>query len=113
MHFTRRVLPALGTLLALAVSPLAHAQQPAPATVKGIGSVEVPGPAGSVKPIHSSDGKDYPTPEVVKLTLQTDGTQITVGALLKDEPGAFATTVVTLYFDTDNKVQTGGNDRFK
>jgi len=32
---------------------------------------------------------------------------------LKDEPGAFATTVLKLYFDTDNNAQTGGTDKFK
>jgi hypothetical protein len=113
MHSTTRVLPALGALVALAFLPLAHAQQAAPATVKGIGSVEVPGPVGRVKPIHSSGDKDYPAPDVVKLSLQSDGTEITVGATLRDEPGAFATSVVTLYLDTDNKTQTGGNDKFK
>jgi hypothetical protein len=54
-----------------------------------------------VQPIHSS-ARD-PGFDVVGLAIASDGKQITFTATLKDPPGSFATEVLTVYFDTDNR----------
>jgi hypothetical protein len=73
---------------------------------KASGKIELTDPAGDVEPIHSSS-RDYPGLDVVGLTIASDGKQIAFTATLKDPPGSFATEVVTVYLDTDNKPATG------
>jgi hypothetical protein len=62
--------------------------------------------AGDVQNQTTSDGKRPPF-DVVRLQLTSDGKNVLVTATLKDPPGSFASTAVTLYFDTDNKKSTG------
>lgn len=73
---------------------------------KASGKLELTDPAGDVQPIHSSSG-DYPGLDVVNLAVASDGKQIAFTATLKDPPGSFATEVLAVYFDTDNKPATG------
>ncbi len=44
---------------------------------------------------------------MVHLTIASDGKQISFAATLKEPPGSFASEVVTMYFDTDDKPETG------
>jgi hypothetical protein len=74
---------------------------------KAAGSIEFTDPVGDVEPIHSSGDKDYPGYDVVKLTLASDGKTLAVSATLHDAPGPFASDVLELFFDTDNKAGTG------
>jgi hypothetical protein len=73
---------------------------------KATGKIELTDPAGDVDAIHGSSG-DYPGLDVVGLAIASDGKQISFTATLKDPPGSFATDVLTIYFDTDNKAATG------
>jgi len=74
--------------------------------VKATGSVELPDAAGDMGPMHMSSG-DVPALDVVKLSIKSDGSRLTIGATLKDPPGSFASSVVEVYLDTDNNEQTG------
>jgi hypothetical protein len=101
-HTAFLLLAALSTLV-----PAAFAQEEKKLEVrKAKGSIEFTDPAGDVQSIHSSSG-DYPGMDVVQLTIASDGKQISVTATLKDAPGVFASEVVDLYLDTDNKPATG------
>jgi len=73
---------------------------------KANGKIEFTDPAGDVQPIHSSS-RDYPGLDVVGLAIASDGKQITFTATLKDPPGEFASEVLNIYLDTDNKPATG------
>ena len=59
-----------------------------------------------MQPIHSSS-RDYPGLDVVSLAIASDGKQIAFTATLADPPGSFATEILSVYFDTDNKPTTG------
>lgn len=88
-------------LVALSLLLLGAAPPKGPVTI-----AELTDPAGDVRAGSTSDGERQPF-DVVHLTLTSDGKDILVSATLKDKPGDFATSVVTLYFDTDNKKSTG------
>ena len=73
---------------------------------KAAGRIELTDAAGDASPITSTDA-EYPGFDVVKLALVSDGKTIAIVATLKDAPGAFASSAVELFFDTDNHPQTG------
>jgi hypothetical protein len=74
---------------------------------KAAGSIELTDPVGDVEPLHGSGGKDYPGYDVVKMSLASDGKTLAISATLHDAPGTFASEVLELFFDTDNKAATG------
>lgn len=87
--------------VALSLLLLTGAAPNAPVTI-----AELTDSAGDVQPGSTSDGPRAPL-DVVRITLTSDGRNILVVATLKDPPGSFASSAVTLYFDTDNKPSTG------
>ncbi len=89
----------LAAALALAGSAYAQVQ-------KAKGTIELSDPSGDVKPITTSHGS-YPGFDVTKLAIASDGKQIKISATLKDPPGDFASSVLYLYFDTDNDPGSG------
>lgn len=98
-------LPLFTMSLALA-SIIAVAAQTKPS----IGSAEFTDPAGDVGPVRTFGGggeKSFPGFDVVKLSIASDGTQITIAATLKSPPAEVAASVVELYFDLDNVKKTG------
>jgi len=98
-------------LLIPAVSPAWAADAPLPVK-KAVGSIELTDPVGDVEPLHSSGGKDYPGYDVVKMSLASDGKTLAISATLHDAPGRFASEVLELFFDTDNKAATGAQMTF-
>ena len=97
----------LSSILVAALAPPARAAEPEKLEVRRAnGRIELDDPAGDVEPIHGSSG-DYPGLDVVHLAIASDGKQIAFAATLKDPPGSFASEVLTIYFDTDNKPETG------
>ncbi|HEY0782329.1 MAG TPA: hypothetical protein VGE98_07745 [Thermoanaerobaculia bacterium] len=94
-------------LLVLAALPAAGADDAPLPVKKAVGSIELTAPVGDVHPLHSSSGKDYPGFAVVKMTLASDGKALSINATLRDAPGAFASDVLEMLFDTDNKAATG------
>ena len=102
---------AAGAAMMIALSAGAAETKKSP-PLKAAGSIDLTDPAGDVSPIHTSDGVDYPGFDVVKLSVKSDGKQIVITATLKDPPGAFASNVVELYFDTDNQAKSGTSLNF-
>jgi hypothetical protein len=98
-------------LFLLAALPVRAEDAPLPVK-KAAGSIELTDPAGDVEPLHSSGDKDYPGYDVVKLTLASDGKTLAISATLHDAPGLFASDVLELFFDTDNKAATGAQMTF-
>jgi len=97
----------LSSILVAALAPAARAAEPEKLEVRRAnGRIELDDPAGDVEPIHGNSG-DYPGLDVVHLVIASDGKQIAFAATLKDPPGSFASEVLTIYFDTDNKPETG------
>jgi hypothetical protein len=88
------------------LTPAVRADETKLQVQKATGKIELTDPAGDVQPIHSSS-RDYPGLDVVSLTIASDGKQIAFTATLADPPGSFATEVLSVYFDTDNKQTTG------
>jgi len=74
---------------------------------KAAGSIELSDPVGDIEPLHGSSDKDYPGYDVVKMALASDGKVLSISATLHDAPGPFASEVLELLFDTDNKPATG------
>src|SRR6476469_309434 len=93
-------------LLILAGSPARAEDAPLPVK-KAAGSIELTDPVGDIEPIHSSGDKDYPGYDVVKMSLASDGKALAISATLHDAPGPFASDVLELFFDPDNKADTG------
>jgi len=102
----QRAVLAIGVVLALTFATSASVE-----VRKAVGSIELTDPAGDVQPI-STNKAPVPGLDVVKLSLASDGKQLHIGVTLKDPPGAFATDVVQLYFDTDNNARTGAGLMF-
>jgi hypothetical protein len=96
----------LSSALSAALVSAAFAEAAKLEVKKATGKIELTDPSGDVEPIHSSS-KDYPGLDVVGLAIASDGKQISITATLKDPPGEFASDVVAIYFDTDNKATTG------
>lgn len=65
---------------------------------------ELTDPAGDV---NEFNGKGNSL-DVVKLSLDSDGTDLLVSATLAAEPGTMASAAVELYIDADNDPKTGG-----
>jgi hypothetical protein len=107
-HFVLQLAAVLAVLVLfiLAVSP-AWAEDAPLAVKKAAGSIELTDPVGDIEPIHSSGDKDYPGYDVVKMRLASDGKELAISATLHDAPGPFASDVLELFFDTDNKAATG------
>lgn len=83
-------------------------------TKPSMGSVEFTDAAGDVGPIRTmttgpsgTTEKTFPGFDVVKLSIMSDGKQITVATTLKSPPAEVASSVVELYFDLDNSKTTG------
>lgn len=79
-------------------------------TKPSMGSVELTDAAGDVGLIHTIHGsteKKFPGFDIVKLSIASDGKQITVATTLKSPPAEVAASVVELYFDLDNSKKTG------
>lgn len=98
-------------LLIPAVSPAWAEDAPLPVK-KAAGSIELTDPVGDIEPIHSSGDKDYPGYDVVKMSLASDGKALAISATLHAAPGPFASDVLELFFDTDNKADTGAQMTF-
>ncbi|HEY7216016.1 MAG TPA: hypothetical protein VIC28_15435 [Thermoanaerobaculia bacterium] len=96
----------LSSALLATLTPAVRADETKLQVQKATGKIELTDPAGDVQPIHSSS-RDYPGLDVVSLTIASDGKQIAFTATLADPPGSFATEVLSVYFDTDNKQTTG------
>jgi hypothetical protein len=96
----------LSFALLATLAPAVRADETKLQVQKATGKIEFTDPAGDVQPIHSSS-RDYPGLDVVGLAIASDGKQITFTATLKDPPGSFATEILSVYFDTDNKPATG------
>jgi hypothetical protein len=90
-------------VLSLAVGAYAADTQ----KLKANGSIQLTDPPGDVEPIHTSDDKDYPGFDVIKLLITSDGKRIAVAATLKDPPGEFASSAIEIDFDTDNNPKSG------
>jgi hypothetical protein len=103
MHCNRWLVAGAMALIAISAGTAETKKGP----TKAAGSIDLTDPAGDVSPIHTSDGVDYPGFDIVKLSIKSDGKQIAVVATLKDPPGAFASDVVELLFDTDNNAKSG------
>ncbi|MEK6692278.1 MAG: hypothetical protein AABY44_02490 [Nitrospirota bacterium] len=83
-------------------------QAPFAETLKARHSVELKDAAGDVQSDSKGPGKD-----VVKVVINSDGKNLRVKAVLKDEISHYLTKglagdVLTLHFDTDNNSKTGG-----
>jgi len=85
--------------LALAAGALAKAE-------KAKGSVELGDPKGDVDKITTSSGS-HPGFDVIKLNIESNGKQIKFIATLDQPPSDFASSVVDIYFDTDNDPSSG------
>jgi len=110
MRFLRPALRLAAVLVALALfvaagSPARAEDAPLPVR-KAVGSIEFTDPVGDIEPIHGSD-RDYPGFDVVKMALASDGKALSISATLHDAPGLFASEVLELFFDTDDKAGTG------
>jgi hypothetical protein len=81
-------------------------------TVKAEHAVKLGDPAGDVKPVSSSEGKEYPGLDVVEFALASDGAELSVNATLKNKIEKLADTTVELLIDTDNNLKTGGKSMF-
>lgn len=98
-------IPLLTACLTLAAMIAVVAQ-----TKPSMGSVEFTDGAGDVGPIltvGSAGEKTFPGFDVVKLSIVSDGKQITVAATLASPPADVASSAVELYFDVDNVKKTG------
>lgn len=96
----------LSSALLATFAPAVRADETKLQVQKATGKIELTDPAGDVQPIHSSS-RDYPGLDVVSLAIVSDSKQIAFTATLADPPGSFATEVLAVYFDTDNKPATG------
>lgn len=79
-------------------------------TKPSMGSVEFTDGAGDVGPIltmGSAGEKSFPGFDVIKLSIVSDGKQITVATTLTSPPAEVASSTVELYFDVDNVKSTG------
>jgi hypothetical protein len=94
----------LAMLLVAMGRPAAWAEPPR--VVKATHSVELQDPAGDVK-ARRVMGTTYPALDVVKLSIVSDGTKLTVTVTLKDAPGAYAANAVGINIDSDNNPKTG------
>jgi hypothetical protein len=98
----KRVLIALMVVLAcLALASVALAE-----VKKAKHSIELSDPKGDVNKITTSKGS-YPGLDVVKLNIASDGKQIKFIATLNEPPSDFASSVLDIYFDTDNNPKSG------
>lgn len=101
-------LTVLALLAVLAAGPApARAEEPPLAVKKVNVGVELADPVGDVHTLHSSNEKDYPGYDVVKLVLASDGKTLSFAATLHDNPGVFASEVLEIFFDTDHDAKTG------
>jgi hypothetical protein len=97
----KRTGTAAGFLWVLVAAGPAHAQKVA---------AELTDPPGDVNP--ANNGPENAR-DVVKLSLGSDGTRLTVTATLaQDERSTMAGGVVRFYVDTDRKPATGGKTRY-
>ena len=102
----------LFALLAIALSPVPPApvpdlQKPSTAVQKAVASVEWKDPAGDVERQNTSNG-ERPGFDLVKLAITSDGSVLTITGTLAAPPRVdFASNIVQVYIDTDNKPATG------
>jgi hypothetical protein len=92
--------------LALAAWLLAAAGGAAAGPQSAQECLELIDPAGDIRPISTSGG-ERPGFDVLKLSICSDGKMLRIKTLLKEPPGSFASSVLLLYFDTDNDPATG------
>src|SRR5260221_36868 len=112
-HPALRLAAVLAALALFVPAVLPARAEDAPLPVKkAAGSIELTDPVGDIEPLHGSGGKDYPGYDVVKMSLASDGKTLAISATLHDAPGRFASEVLELYFDTDNKAGTGAQMTF-
>lgn len=88
-------------LIVLVLSAIGLAAQAKRAT----GSIELTDPAGDVVPVQTSDGAK-PGLDIVKLSITSDGKQISFATTLASAPGV-GSGFLELYFDTDRSAKTG------
>jgi hypothetical protein len=97
-------LAVLTAALALAISASAEIK-------KAKGGIELKDATGDVNPINTSGGT-YPGLDVEKVKINSDGKTLTFSVTLKDPPGNFASSVIEVFFDTDNNPKTGAASMF-
>jgi opacity protein-like surface antigen len=78
---------------------------------KGKGSIELKDATGDVNPINTSGGT-YPGLDVEKVNISSDGKQLKFDVTLKEPPHNFASSVIEVFFDTDNNPKTGAASMF-
>ena len=75
-------------------------------TRSATGSIELTDPAGDVAPIETSNGSQ-PGVDIIKLSITSDGKQISVATTLASGSGRLSSGFLELYFDTDRSTKTG------
>ena len=95
----RKTLSSLIIVLALGTIGLAAEAR------RATGSIELTDPAGDVVPVQTSDGAK-PGLDIVKLSITSDGKQISFATTLASAPGT-GCGFLELYFDTDGSAKTG------
>lgn len=93
----------------IAVFALAFAAQAEVKKAKG--SIELSDASGDVERINTSSGT-YPGLDVVKVKIDSDGKQLKFDVTLKEPPHNFASSVIEVFFDTDNDPKTGAASMF-
>ena len=99
----RNVLSSLIIVLALSVISLAAQAR------RATGSIELTDPAGDVVPVeifNDSVASTQPGLDIIKLSITSDGKQISFAATLAKAPGV-GSGFLELYFDTDRSAKTG------
>lgn len=95
-------------IVALSVCFLIAAAPQTTARRGPVAVAELDDPAGDVEGGMTGSGNQRAPYDIVHLTITGDGKNVLIAATLKEIPaGMFASSVVTLYFDTDNNKATG------
>lgn len=79
--------------------------------MKAKGGIELKDATGDVNPISTSSGS-YPGLDVEKVAISSDGKQLKFDVTLKEPPHNFASSVIEVFFDTDNDPKTGAASMF-
>jgi hypothetical protein len=96
----------LSALIAGVAATFGTGADGAGAPLKANGRIELAVPAAPLGPIHGSDG-DVPAMDVARVAIDSDGSRIGFDATLRQAPGEWATSVLTVYIDSDNNPATG------
>lgn len=98
-------------ILVVLAAALAFAFSASAEVKKAKGSIELTDATGDVNPINTSSGT-YPGLDVAKVKIDSDGKQLKFDVTLKEPPHNFASSVIEVFFDTDNDPKTGAASMF-